>query len=250
MKNPSFPSQKNVLITGAARRIGAACAQHLHRQGCNVIIHFNASSGQARNLCQELNERRENSAIGIKADLSNGDELRKLASQAVEAWGGLDVLVNNASRFDSGAFGRIRDEDWDCLVNSNLKAPFFLSQALSGMLRSRHGCIVNLVDIYGEKGLPDYPVYSITKAGLIAMTKCLAKELAPEVRVNAVAPGAILWPEGEIDSERNREILRRIALQRCGAVEDIAKAVGFLIFEANYITGHILTVDGGRTLFV
>ena len=241
---------KNVLITGAAKRIGAACARLLHEQGCNLILHYHASAEQALQLCDEFNMARNHSATLFKADLLVEAEVNGLAEFALKAWGGVDVLVNNASQFTPGAVGGITGTDWDNLLNSNLKAPFFLSQALAPSLRQRQGCIVNLVDIYAEKGLPGYPVFSIAKAGLIAMTKCLAKELAPAVRVNAIAPGAILWPEAGLDEERKKEILQRVALQRCGTTEDIAKAVAFLIFEANYITGHTLTVDGGRTLFM
>ncbi len=242
--------QKNVLITGAARRIGAACARLLHGHGCNLVLHYNTSVKQALQLCDEFNEVRRNSAVLIKADLLNSDELEHLAKSADRMWDGVDVLVNNASRFYPGSVGEVQEADWDCLINSNLKAPFFLAQALAAGLAKKQGCIVNIVDIHAEKGLPGYPVYSIAKAGLLAMTKCLAKELAPAVRVNAVAPGAILWPEDEIGDERKNEILKRVALQRCGEADDIAKAVRFLIADADYITGHTLTVDGGRTLFI
>lgn len=242
--------QKNVLITGAARRIGAVCARLLHGEGCNVVLHYHNSAEQALQLCDELNEERENSAALVKANLLNPDELEYLANTARGLWDGIDVLVNNASRFYPGALGHIQESDWDCLINSNLKAPFFLSQALAPSLAERQGCIINIVDIHADKGLAGYPVYSIAKAGLLAMTKCLAKELAPDVRVNAVAPGAILWPESDMDDSRKDEILRRVPLRRCGKAEDIAKAVRFLIADAEYITGHTLTVDGGRTLSI
>lgn len=241
---------KNVLITGAARRIGAACARLLHGKGCNVVLHYNSSAEQALQLCDEMNEARANSAAAVRADLLNLCEVEKLAETASRVWDGLDVLVNNASLFYPQALGQVKESDWDCVINSNLKAPFFLSQALAPMLAKWRGCVVNIADIHGEKGLPGYPVYSISKAGLLAMTKILAKELAPNVRVNAVAPGAILWPEHELGENQKTEILQRVALQRCGEAEDIAKAVYFLIADADYITGHTLTVDGGRTLFV
>ena len=242
--------QKNILITGAAKRIGAACARLLHQRGCNMILHYHTSAEQAGQLCAELNAVRNNSATLLKADLLVQAELQNLAEFALNAWGSVDVLVNNASQFTPGEVGGITSLDWDRVLNSNLKAPFFLAQALAPSLAQRRGCIVNLVDIYAEKGLPGYPVFSIAKAGLIAMTKSLAKELAPNVRVNAVAPGAILWPEAGLDEERKNEILHRVALKRCGSSDDIAKAIAFLIFEADYITGHTLTVDGGRTLFI
>lgn len=242
--------RKNVLITGAARRIGAACARLLHGNGCNVILHYNNSAEQALQLCDGLNEARANSAVALRANLLDLHEVGELAETASGIWEGLDVLVNNASLFYPQAVGQVKESDWDCLIDSNLKAPFFLSQALAPMLAKRRGCIVNIADIHGEKGLPGYPVYSISKAGLLAMTKILAKELAPNVRVNAVAPGAILWPEHEAGESQKNEILQRVALRRCGEAEDIAKAVFFLISDADYITGHTLTVDGGRSLFV
>jgi len=241
---------KNVLITGAAQRIGAACARLLHNEGCNVVLHYNKSVEQALQLCDELNEQRDNSAVLVKADLLIPHELEHLVNAARNVWDGIDVLVNNASQFLPGRVGQVGVEDWDGLINSNLKSPFFLSQALAPMLAKRYGCIVNIVDIHAEKGLPGYPVYSIAKAGLTAMTKSLAKELAPAVRVNGVAPGAILWPQSGGDHQQQQEIIQRIALQRCGKVEDVAKAVRFLIADADYITGHILTVDGGRSLFI
>lgn len=239
-----------MLITGAAKRIGAACARLLHGKGCNVVLHYNSSAEEAQELCDELNLKRTNSAAIVRADLLNLHEVDGLAKAASEIWDGLDVLVNNASSFYPGAVGQIKEVDWDRLMNSNLKAPFFLIQALAPMLARRRGCVVNIADIHGEKGLPGYPVYSISKAGVLAMTKILAKELAPEIRVNAVAPGAILWPEHELGDSQKAEILQRVALQRCGEADDIAKAVCFLIADAGYITGHTLTVDGGRTLFV
>ena len=241
--------QKNVLITGSARRIGAACARLLHAEGCNLILHYHHSVEQALQLCDELNDIRTDSALLVKADLLNLHELQHLANTASQAWEGLDVLVNNAAQFYPQAMGEIQETDWDNILNSNLKAPFFLSQAVAPILAERRGCIVNIVDIYAQNGLPGFPVYSISKAGLLGMTNCLAKELAPNVRVNAIAPGAILWPTDQDDS-RKTEILHQVALQRCGKAEDVAKALRFLIADADYMTGHTLTVDGGRTLFV
>ncbi|MGZ4960435.1 MAG: pteridine reductase [Methylomonas sp.] len=242
--------RKNVLITGAARRIGAACARLLHSEGCNLVLHYNSSAEEAQALCGELNLKRANSAAAVQADLLNIQEVEDLAEAASGVWDGIDVLVNNASLFYSGAMGQVKAPDWDRLINSNLRAPFFLIQALTSSLAKRRGCIVNIADIHGEKGLPGYSVYSISKAGVLAMTKILAKELAPDIRVNAVAPGAILWPEHELGDSQKNEILQRVALGRCGQADDIAKAVRFLIADADYITGHTLTVDGGRTLFV
>lgn len=240
---------KNVLITGAAKRIGAACARLLHREGCNVFLHYRSSAAEAGQLCDELNRQRPGSARIIQADLSDTAELESVAREACMAWGGIDVLVNNASSFYPTALADVTERQWDELLGSNLKAPFFLAQALAKTLTDNNGCIVNIVDIHAERGLSGYPVYSIAKAGLAAMTKVLAKELGPAVRVNGVAPGAILWPDNDLSDSAKLEILQRVALKHSGEPNDIAKAVLFLIKDADYITGQILTVDGGRTLF-
>ncbi len=241
--------QKNVLITGAAKRIGAACARLLHRKGCNVFIHYRSSKEAALQLCYELNQSRPDSAYMMQTDLLNMEELESLASEACAAWGKIDVLVNNASTFYPTAMADVSVQQWDELMGSNLKAPFFLTKLLSKTLVNNRGCIVNIVDIHAEHGLMGYPVYSIAKAGLAAMTKILAKEYGPEIRVNGVAPGAILWPDNDLSEQEKQEILQRVALRRNGEPEDIAKAVWFLIKDADYMTGQILTIDGGRTLF-
>lgn len=240
--------QKNVLITGAAKRLGAACARLLHSEGCNVFLHYRSSAAEAQLLCEELNQQRPDTAKIMQADLLNMAELEALAKLANLAWGGIDVLVNNASSFYPTAMTEVSEQQWDELLGSNLKAPFFLAKALAKTLSDREGCIINMVDIHAERGLSGYPVYSIAKAGLVAMTQVLAKELGPKVRVNGVAPGAILWPEGLADSVQE-EILQRVILKRSGEPTDIAKAVLFLIKDADYITGQIVTVDGGRSLF-
>ena len=240
---------KNVLITGAAKRIGADCARLLHSEGYNVFLHYRSSAAEASQLCDELNHQRPGSAIIMQADLLNMAELQAVAREACMAWGGIDVLVNNASSFYPTAMTDVTERQWDELLGSNLKAPFFLAQALAKTLTDNKGCIINIVDIHAERGLSGYPVYSISKAGLAAMTKVLAKELGPEVRVNGVAPGAILWPDNELSEQAKLEILQRVTLKRSGEPVDIAKAVLFLIKDADYITGQILTVDGGRTLF-
>jgi len=240
---------KVVLITGAAKRLGAACVRRLHAEGCNVVLHYRSSESEALSLAAELNDRRPASVYLVKADLSRLDQIERLASEACAPWGGLDVLINNASLFYPQAVGQVCERDWDDLMGGNLKAPFFLAQALAPTLSARSGCIVNITDIHAERGLPGYPVYSIAKSGLAAMTKILAKELAPQVRVNAVAPGAILWPESELNAFQQAEILRKVPLGHCGHVEDIANAVRFLIEDANYVTGQVLAVDGGRLLF-
>ncbi len=241
--------QKNVLITGAAKRIGAACARLLHSEGCNVFLHYRSSKEAALQLCYELNQMRPDSACMMQADLLNSGEREALANEACMAWGRIDVLVNNASSFYPTAMADVTEQQWDELMGSNLKAPFFLAKALSETLTHNKGCIVNIVDIHAERGLMDYPVYSIAKAGLVAMTKVLAKEFGPSVRVNGVAPGAILWPDNDLSEQGRQEILQRVVLKRCGEPADIAKAVWFLIKDADYITGQIVTVDGGRTLF-
>jgi pteridine reductase len=241
--------QKNVLITGAAKRVGAACARFLHGEGCNVFLHYRSSKEAALQLCYEFNQMRPDSAYMMQADLLNGEELEALVSEACMAWGGIDVLVNNASSFYPTAVADVTEQQWDDLMGSNLKAPFFLAKLLSETLANNRGCIVNIADIHAERGLKGYPVYSIAKAGLVAMTKILAKEFGPSIRVNAVAPGAILWHKNNLSEREKQEILQRVALRRDGEPDDIAKAVLFLIKDADYMTGQILTVDGGRTLF-
>ncbi len=240
---------KNVLITGASKRIGAACARLLHSEGCNIFLHYRSSAAEAQQLCDELNQQRPGSAKIMQADLLNMSELEAVAKGACLAWGGIDVLVNNASSFYPTAISNVTERQWDELLGGNLKAPFFLAKALAKTLADNKGCIVNIIDIHAERGLSGYPVYSISKAGLAAMTKVLAKELGPAVRVNGVAPGAILWPDNDLSEQAKLEILQRVALKRSGEPLDIAKAVLFLIKDAGYITGQILTVDGGRTLF-
>lgn len=242
-------NSKNVLITGSAQRIGAACAKLLHEHGYNIIVHYHSSEQAAQNLVSTLNALRQNSARCLRADLTNMTELEQLASAAEQHWGGIDILINNASLFHSQSIGDTTEQSWDAFLGSNLKAPFFLAKALANSLQTRRGNIINIIDIHSERGLPNYPVYSISKAGLEAMTRILAKELAPEIRVNGVSPGAILWPaDGNTDAER-QDILKRIALKRLGDPSDIAKAVLFLCQDADYMTGQILKVDGGRTLF-
>ena len=241
--------QKNILITGAAKRIGAACARLLHSEGCNVLLHYRASTAEALALCAELNAIRPDSARSYAADLLNRAELNALADEARQVWGGIDVLVNNASAFYAMPVLDTTEAQWDELLGSNLKAPFFLATMLAECLTERQGCIVNIIDIHAERGLKNYAAYSISKAGLAAMTKILAKEFGAAIRVNGVSPGAILWPDNELAESDKQEILQRVALGRAGDPVDIAKAVQFLIRDAEYMTGQILTIDGGRTLF-
>ncbi|WP_455204895.1 pteridine reductase [Kaarinaea lacus] len=239
---------KVVLITGAAHRIGAHTARVLHQQGARLVLHYRSSRDAAQQLQQELNQIRTNSVVLVQANLLDSDNLAVVVKNAHSAWGQLDVLINNASSFYSTAIGTVDEEQWDDLIGSNLKAPFFLSQAAAPFLKQQHGCIVNIVDIHAERPLKKYPVYSIAKAGLVMMTKALACELGPEVRVNAVAPGAILWPEHDMDDITKHRIISRTFLKRQGEPDNIANAVLFLIRDAIYTSGHVLTVDGGRSL--
>jgi len=242
--------QKNVLITGAAKRIGAVCAKHLHDHGCNVFLHYKTAEAEAIELSNELNLKRTNSSFIMQANLLIEAERSALAKAACLAWeGGIDVLINNASSFYPTTINDVTEQQWDELLGSNLKAPFFLAQSLSQTLALNKGSIINIIDIHAERGLPGHSVYSIAKAGLQAMTKVLAKELAPSIRVNGIAPGAILWPDKSCSEQDKNDILQRIALGRCGEPLDIAKAIGYLIHDADYMTGQILTIDGGRTLF-
>ncbi|MBS3952200.1 MAG: pteridine reductase [Methylomicrobium sp.] len=241
--------QKIVLITGAARRIGAVCCRLLHQQGFNMILHYRSSGDDARNLCAELNDLRPDSAVALSGNLLDIQAIDALTKEAVAVWGKLDVLVNNASSFYPTPLDTVTENAWEDLLGTNLKAPFFLAKALLPELRRRHGCIVNIADIHAERGLEGYPVYSIAKAGLVAMTKVLAKECGPEVRVNTISPGAILWPEHDSSEAEQKSIIEKIPLGHCGKPEDIARALKFLIQDAGYITGQEIKVDGGRTLF-
>jgi pteridine reductase len=238
---------KVALVTGAARRVGAATVRLLHSHGMNIVLHYRSSREDAQQLQQELNEQRADSVVLIQADLLHTNKIQSTVKEACKAWGRLDVLVNNASSFFPTPLGEVDEEEWEFLMGSNLKAPFFLCQAAADQLRQHDGCIINIVDIHAERPLKNFPVYSIAKAGLVMLTKSLARELAPDVRVNGVAPGAILWPE-ETDEVTKQRIVSRIALKRKGNPDDIARTILFLISAADYITGQIITVDGGRTL--
>lgn len=237
-----------VLITGAAHRIGAAITRLLHAQGMNIIVHYRHSKKAAHALQEELNSQRENSVVLIQADLHQTKKIHSMVEEAVNAWGRLDVVINNASCFFPTPIGSVTEDKWDDLIGSNLKAPFFLSQAAAGYLVQAKGCIINIVDIHAERPLKNYPVYSIAKAGLSMLTRALARELGPDVRVNGVAPGAVLWPEHDMDEVTKQRIISRTTLKRKGDPQDIALAVKFLILDATYMSGQVLVVDGGRTL--
>jgi len=236
------------LVTGAGARIGAAIAAELHRRGCNLLLHCNANRAGAVEQAARLNAARRDSAVVAQADLSGQAGVHSLAEQLRAAFARLDVLVNNASRFYPTPVGATLAWQWDDLLNSNLRGPWFLVQALLGELRTAGGVIVNIVDVHAERPMAGHAVYCISKAGLAMLTKALALELGPAVRVNGVAPGAILWPETERDAALKQAILERTALGRLGDPADIASAVAYLALDAPYVTGQILAVDGGRTL--
>lgn len=241
---------KVALITGGAKRIGACLSRSLHQQGFNIIVHYRHSEDQAKKLVADLNQQRENSAIYLQASLDDLEQIQQLAQDAVQCWGRLDVLVNNASSFFPTKMGSTTEQHWDELFSSNLKGPFFLAQALKEELKRQSGCIINLIDIHAQRPLKEHSVYCMAKAGLAMMTKSLARELAPDIRVNGISPGAILWPEGEseVAQAQQDKILQRIPLARSGSETDIVQTALFLIESAPYITGQIISVDGGRTV--
>jgi len=241
---------KTALITGGAKRLGAAIARRLHAAGAAVLIHYRDSEAEAAKLEAELNGLRPRSAAKVKAELLAPIAPRALVSAALDAFGRLDLLVNNASSFFPVAVGEIEPSHWEELVGSNLRAPLFISQQAAPELAKREGAIVNVVDIHADRPLKGYPVYSIAKAGLAALTRSLALELAPRVRVNGVSPGAIAWPDdGQFDPAERSRILATTPLGRVGSPEDIAQAVHFLA-TAPYVTGQIIAVDGGRSIFL
>jgi pteridine reductase len=239
---------KVALITGGARRIGAAIARTLHSEGMNLIIHYRNSGDNAKTLADELNQHRSGSVSLAKADLEKTEDCSRLAQQAIDAFGRIHALINNASAFFPTPLGEISQEHWETLLGVNLKAPFFLSQACAEALTSTQGAIINLTDIYAKRPLPKHLVYSVSKAGLVALTHSLAQELGPDVRVNAIAPGAILWPESGDTQENQEEIIRRTPLGRLGDPGDIAGTVLFLLRDAPFITGQVINVDGGRSV--
>jgi len=239
---------KVALVTGAAKRIGADIARTLHAEGATVVIHYSQSAEAAGELLSELNGIRANSCLSYSASLGDINALSEMIKQITALTGRLDVLVNNASSFYPTSMGEISESDWDNLFDSNLKGPLFLSQAAAPYLRESHGCIVNMVDIHAQRPLAKHPVYCSAKAGLVMLTKSLAIELGPDVRVNGVAPGIIIWPEGGQDATLQEDMLSRTALKRKGSVKDITDTVLFLVRDAAYITGQIIAVDGGRTV--
>lgn len=241
---------KVVLITGGAKRVGAAISRILHANGANLMIHYRTSVTEARILQAELNLRRPNSVAIIQGDLLNLAILPNLVSETISLFGKLDVLINNASSYYATEIGEINDDNWQDLIGSNLKAPLFLSQAAAPELRKQQGCIINITDMHVERPKKGYVVYSVAKAGLVTLTKSLAQELAPEVRVNAVAPGPVLWPldNPQFDEVYRMRVISQTLLKRIGEGNDVAKAVRFLVEDAPFITGQVIAVDGGRSV--
>ena len=239
---------KVALITGAARRIGAEVARTLHAEGATVVVHYKNSAGEAQALKAELNALRANSCVLLQADLLEVKKFPQLMSALVEQTGRLDILVNNASSFYPTPLGTLQEQQWDDLMGTNLKAPLFLSQAAAAPLQKNQGVIINLTDVHGIRPLSEFSVYCAAKAGLIMLTQVLARELGPTIRVNGIAPGAILWPEQPMAEDKRAELLAKTALERMGSPEDIAQTVLFLVRDAPYITGQVIAVDGGRLL--
>ncbi len=242
---------KVVLITGGAKRVGAAICRRLHAAGANLMLHYRASAGEARLLQAELNRARADSVALIQADLLDLNKVPSIVEQTVQRFGRLDALVNNASSFYATPVGEITAANWDDLIGTNLRAPLFLAQSAAPALKKAQGAIVNITDIHAERPLKSFVVYSIAKSGLVALTRSLARELAPEVRVNAVSPGPILWPDDASFDELSRQrIISHTLLKREGTPDDIAKAVYFLLADATYVTGETINVDGGRHIAI
>ncbi len=239
---------KVALVTGGSLRIGAEIVRTLHTAGMDTVIHYRSSGSAAVALQEGLEQRRQDSTLLLQADLAETDSIPSLIKQ-IEQWRGrLDLLVNNASSFYPTPVGASSEQQWDDLISTNLKAPFFLAQAAAHLLKQNRGCIVNMVDIHAERPLAGHPIYCAAKAGNAMLIKSLARELGPEVRVNGIAPGAILWPDTEMGTETKKEILSRTAMKTPGNPADIASTLLFLVRDAGYITGQIINVDGGRTL--
>ena len=236
------------LITGAGRRIGACIARTLHEHGMNIAIHYRGSTQDADALAAELNAARGNSAITVQADLLDTPRLLQLVDEVVAQTGRLDLLLNNASSFYPTPLDEVTEDNWDDLLGTNLKAPLFLAQAAAPHLKQSNGNIINIVDIHAQRPLGNHPVYGPAKAGLAMLTRSLAKDLAPDVRVNGVSPGAILWPEDGMPKKTEQAIIKQVPLKRTGEPADIAKTILFLVKDAPYITGQIIAVDGGRSI--
>lgn len=241
---------KVMLVTGGSKRVGAAICRRLHAAGANIALHYRASGEAAQALQDELNAQRAGSVALFSADLLDLQELPVLIEQVEARFGRLDALINNASSFYPTPLDKVNESQWHDLLGTNLRAPLFLAQAAAQALRHSHGCIVNIVDIHAERPMHGHLLYSVAKAGLVALTRGLAQEMAPQVRVNAVAPGVILWPESSEweDEVQRRKIVAHTLLKREGEPDDIARTVAFLIQDAPYITGQVISVDGGRSI--
>jgi pteridine reductase len=248
MNTGSRLAGQTALVTGAARRVGAQLVRALHAEGANLAIHCHRSLAEAERMSTKLNAVRPDSAQVFSADLRDASQPVRLVAQACERFGGLNLLINNASSFYPTPLGSITLAQWQDLMGTNLQAPLFMAQAAAAPLKASRGAIINIVDIHGLRPLRDHTVYSTAKAGLIMLTRALARELAPEVRVNAVAPGAVLWPEAGMDEERKEKILEQTPLHRPGSPADIARAVLFFAADSPFVTGQILAVDGGRSI--
>jgi pteridine reductase len=246
--NAKSTTAKTALVTGGSKRIGATTVRLLHEAGYNLVIHCRLSRQSADSLAEELNKNRVDSARVIQGDLNDETIYNNLIEQAFKCWNRLDVLVNNASSFYPTPVGSITMDDWHNLINSNMKAPLFLAQAAAPYLKQTQGNIINMLDVHAQRPMKEHPVYCAAKAGLAMLTMSLAKELGPDIRVNAVAPGAILWPDNEMPEHTKKLILERTSLKKAGDPIDIAKTILFLVRDAHYITGQIIAVDGGRTI--
>ncbi len=238
--------KKWVLVTGGSRRIGAEIITQFHQSDFNVIIHYNSSAQEANRLCETLNSERKNSAFAFQANLNSLDEINLLCAKVLSVTGSLSLLVNNASTFYPTPIDEFTEDDWDRLVNPNFRAPLFLSQKLVPLLNTATSSIINIIDIHSQRPLKDHLIYGPSKAALAMLTRSLAKDLAPHIRVNGVSPGAILWPE-DVNEKTKASILKQIPLNRCGYASDIEEAVYFQ-HHAQYITGQIITVFGGRSI--
>ena len=251
MTTPQHPDSLEgrwALVTGAAKRIGAVISTALHEAGANVAIHYLNSDEDAEQLANQLNQIRSDSALTVQGDLKNTADLEQMIDQLTKRTGGLDILINNASSFYPTPLGSITEEHWDDLFGTNLKAPLFLSKISLPYLKKNNGVIINIVDVHAQRPLKNHSVYGSAKAGLAMLTRSLAKDLGPDVRVNGVSPGAILWPESGISERVKENILGQVPLGRPGTPDDIAAAVVFLVRDAPYVTGEIIAVDGGRSV--
>ena len=240
-------SPKVILLTGSAKRIGAFTARYLHQLGWNIVLHYNQSEQQASELAKQMNAARADSVKLVQGSLNTVKKIENVAEQAIKAFGKLNALLNNASSFYPTPIGSITQDDWTSLVGSNMQAPLFLAQYCNPTLQQHNGVIINMVDIHAAQPLSNHTLYCMAKSALVMMTKSLAQELAPNVRVNGIAPGAILWPENTISDEDKTKVLEHIPLQRLGSMQDIAQAIEYLL-NAHYVTGQVITVDGGRSI--